>query len=403
MILTERKRIKVLLYGNITSRDYRSRLLVNFFSDSKFYCSSHVSPSFYSTNSIPSFFGLKKVLNISCWIELLTKLAFADVMYLLPMNSKLIESAVWAAKVFRKKLVTEMYISLYDTAVRDREIVKPQSKEARKYMKADKLALTQSNYLIHTAMGEIHYWEKILDISVEQSKVFVAPLCNIPQQVSKSSWMQDGILRICWWGSFIPLHGLDNIFQALKILQQQKLIFTCSLFGVDNYAFPQYIEKLKSYQLDNVWLRKDLNFADSSLANYLVNNCDLALGIFGNSDKAYHAIPNKLVEALAMRIPTLTMNSPALNEFFNPETDLWTCKPSPDSIAESILKIANGAAYPVDWEQTRRKVLDTFSVTRYQEVVKQVIEKATNHFSVGETTVDEGGVSATDQATLTQF
>jgi len=33
--------------------------------------------------------------------------------------------------------------------------------------------------------------------------------------------MQDGVLRICWWGTFIPLHGLDNILQALKILKEQ--------------------------------------------------------------------------------------------------------------------------------------------------------------------------------------
>jgi len=37
--------------------------------------------------------------------------------------------------------------------------------------------------------------------------------------------MQDGVLRICWWGTFIPLHGLDNILQALKILKEQDLIY----------------------------------------------------------------------------------------------------------------------------------------------------------------------------------
>jgi glycosyltransferase involved in cell wall biosynthesis len=378
VMLTNDQKIKVLLYGNLSSRDYRSRLLVNFFLDSRYYCYSQVFPVFYSTKSKISFLGIQKISTILCWIEFSIKVAFADVVYLPPMNSKLIQSAIWTAKFFRKKLITEMYISLYDTHVRDRKTVEPHSKESRRYIQADKLALTQSDYIIHTTMTEIHYWEKILNVSVDRSKVFIAPVCNISSRVSRSSWKQNDVLRICWWGSFIPLHGLDNLFQALKILQQRKLKFTCNLFGVDNSAFPQYAKKLQSYQLDRTWLRKDLNFADGSLADYLVDNCDLALGIFGNTDKAYHAVPNKIVEALAMRIPTLTMNSPALDEFFNRKTDIWTCEPSPDSIAESILKIANGAAYPVDWEQTRRKVIDTFSVTRYQEVVKQAIEKATN-------------------------
>lgn len=188
--------------------------------------------------------------------------------------------------------------------------------------------------------------------------------------------MEDGILRICWWGSFIPLHGLDNILQAIKILKEQNLSFTCNLLGVDKPPFYTYVEKIQLNNLEQcVFLRKDLTFSDGSLPKYLIDNCDLALGIFGNTDKARHAFPNKVSESLSMRIPTLTMNSPALEEFFNPETDLWTCEPSPESIAQSILTIARGAAYPVNWEQTRQKAVDTFSVARYQEVLSKVLSK----------------------------
>lgn len=60
------------------------------------------------------------------------------------------------------------------------------------------------------------------------------------------------------------------------------------------------------------------------------------------------------------------MNSPALREFFNPETELWTCENTPESIAESIVSIASGSAYSVDWKQTREKVLETFSLVDTQ-------------------------------------
>ena len=155
-----------------------------------------------------------------------------------------------------------------------------------------------------------------------------------------------------------------------------------NLFGINNSEYNVYAEKIRIAQLDSsVFLRKDLTFYDDSLPRYLVENCDLALGIFGNTDKAHNTFPTKLVESLSMGIPTLTMNSPALQEFLNPETELWICDPSPESIAESILTIANGAAYPVDWEQTRQKVLDTFSVNRYQEVVGKVLERVTDDLS----------------------
>jgi glycosyltransferase involved in cell wall biosynthesis len=393
MRLSNPREIKILIYGSVSSRDYRSLILIKFLQDCK-YCISQVYPGFYRTN--------KKLTNIFL-VELFIKAAFADVIYLLPMNVKFIRSAIWAAKIFNKKLIVEMYISLYDSLVRDREKLKYESKEAKLCREKDILALTKSNYIIHTSSQEMNHWEKILGIKIDRNKVFISPNCNTPSLILKRSFMQDGILKICWWGSFIPLHGLDNILQAMQILKQREVPFTCNLFGVDNHSFPQYAEKIQLAQLElNVFLRKDLSFTDGSLPQYLVDNCDLALGIFGNTDKALNVVPNKLTEALSMGIPTLTMNSPALKEFFDPEADFWTCEPVPESIAESILIIIGGTAYPVDWEQTRRKAQNTFSVARYQEVVSQVLGRATNNLSAGETSVVDSGVFATPQTGLNQ-
>jgi len=75
----------------------------------------------------------------------------------------------------------------------------------------------------------------------------------------------DGILKICWWGTFIPLHGLDKILQAMKILKEHELQFT-ALYCVDN---PHFLHLCRKIQLDNleqhVVLRKDLSFPDGSL------------------------------------------------------------------------------------------------------------------------------------------
>jgi len=52
-----------------------------------------------------------------------------------------------------------MYISLYDTMV-DREMIVG-SKEAKACKENDILALTKSDYIIHTAGQELAYWEKL--------------------------------------------------------------------------------------------------------------------------------------------------------------------------------------------------------------------------------------------------
>lgn len=401
-MLNNTNKIKVLLYGNIHIRDYRSKLAVKFLQDLEFRF-TQVCPGYYRNKPIEKFLSIEKFLIVFVWMELLLKAAFADLIYVLPMNARFIKSAVWIAKLLRKQLAVEMYISMYDTLVKDRELVKSGSRQANAWKHKDILALTKADYIIHTSQHELTYWETLLGIKIDPQKVFVAPICNIPRALVKREFMQDGVLNICWWGTFIPLHGLDNILKAMQILQEKAVPFTCNLFGVNNSAYTEYANKIQTYQLEkHVSLRKDLSFADDSLTHYLVDNCDLALGIFGNTEKARHAMPNKLAEALSMGIPSLTMKSSALNEFFDPEVDFWTCEPSPASIAEAILQIAAGTAYPVNWEQTRQKALNTFSAARYSEVLNQVIEKAADKLpKPGELDVDSR-VLANPQTLLSQ-
>ncbi|CAA9569049.1 hypothetical protein AVDCRST_MAG81-1565 [uncultured Synechococcales cyanobacterium] len=132
------------------------------------------------------------------------------------------------------------------------------------------------------------------------------------------------------------------------------------------------MSKLSSH----VFIENDLKFIDGFLPQYLVENCDLALGIFGNTDKAYNVIPNKLIESLPLGIPTLTMNSSVLREFFEPEIDFWTCEPSPKAISEAIIALISNTPTPVDWQQTRQKVLSIFSVTHYKKIVAEVLDRS---------------------------
>lgn len=108
---------KVLLCGNISRVDRRSQALIEFLSSSKNYFVSQLCPSFYYVNLSTQSSLLEKTLTKFYWIELLIKAAFTDVIYLLPMNTIFIKSTIFVAKLFRKKVIVEMYISLYDTEV----------------------------------------------------------------------------------------------------------------------------------------------------------------------------------------------------------------------------------------------------------------------------------------------
>jgi len=73
--------------------------------------------------------------------------------------------------------------------------------------------------------------------------------------------------------------------------------FTCNLFGVDNSCFPIYANKIEINDLDShVFFKERFKLLNGFLPDYLIDNCDLALGIFGNTDKARNAVPNKLIK-----------------------------------------------------------------------------------------------------------
>lgn len=374
-VSTNKKKLKVLLYGNIQGAQHRSQTLIKFLLDSR-YSISLVCPNIYTKKGLKSSSLFNKTLIKIHLVELFIKAGFVDVIYVLPLNINLIENAILISKIFRKKLVSENHVSLYDTFLEQNTINKEDKQKVELEKSRDRLALTKPDYIVNTYKYETAYWADNLGINLDKNKVFFAPIFSSSTLMLKREFMQDGILRICWWGTFIPLHGLDSILQAMKLLKEREVKFTCNLFGIDNSSFKVYAEKIQSNKLDShVFLRKDLTFFDDSLPRYLIENCDLALGIFGNTAKANNTVPTKLVDALSLGIPTLTMNSAALTEFFNPQTDLWTCETSPVSIAETVMKIIGGMVHPVDWLQTRQKVLSTFSVTQYQMVVSRILSK----------------------------
>lgn len=371
---TSEKKLKILLYGSISESQYRTQNLIRILINSG-HLVTLVNPNFYAKPAAKKASFTNKILMSVHLLEVMIKILFADVVYILPFNTHLIEHAMRATRIFHKSLVTESFISLYDAFVKDRKVYGEGSREAALAKHRDRLALTQSNYVIAPSEHEVHYWETMLGIQVNRHKVFIAPIFANSTLTTKNAQPQNEVLRICWWGTFIPLHGLEHILAAMQLLKERGVQFTCQLFGVDNPFYQTYAEQIQARGLDShLTLRKDLKFSDRSLPRYLRENCDLALGIFGNTDRARNTVPTKVVDALSLGLPLLTMRSSALSEFFDPEVDLWTCEPNPAAIATAIQAIQAGTLYPVDWQQTHQKVLATFSPDNYEMVIDQVLQ-----------------------------
>lgn len=372
---------KILVIGDVRGA-YRSQLLIKTLLDNRYTVAS-VGRKFYlpDRGSILSRFGPLKVISSLSSIllfasEFLIKYLFADVLYLLPMNANCLNVILPLKKFSSKKLISELYISLYATA-EDRSWFSSEKSLKAKYFKyIDRLMLDKSDILIHLSAHELDHIAKTINFkNLDEKEIYILPLAIEPKRKAKP--LDSDTFRICWWGSFIPLHGIDVVLKAFEILIKQwegKISF--DMFGRPGPKADHYINVIQELGITtNVHLHTDKTFANGQLGKYLEHYCDLALGHFGNSPKAKHCFPNKIVDAMAMGIPVLTMNAPSIKEFADPEKDLFICSNTAETIAETIINIIH------DPEECRKRgergykiYQKIFSPEKYEKKIIDIIE-----------------------------
>lgn len=218
------------------------------------------------------------------------------------------------AKLFRKKLIFNTFISLYDTYVEDRKQTNKHSLEAIKFFFWDFISTHLADKVILDTKTHADYFIK--KFRLDKSKVvyvYVGTDDEIFYPVDKKKTRQ-GIVE--FHGSFRPLHGVDFIVKAANILKNKNIHFKILGNGDTYHEVKELVDKLN---LKNITLFPRTNM--SGLRSF-IGSSDISLGIFGNTEKASRVIPNKVFEAIAMKKPVITMDSPAIREVFTPNKNI---------------------------------------------------------------------------------
>jgi len=145
---------------------------------------------------------------------------------------------------------------------------------------------------------------------------------------------------VLYFGEFIPLHGLETIIESAKIVQNHKdIVFVLCGDGQDKLKVQNFIKK---YNLTNVKL---MGFVSKSELLQFIKNCDVALGIFGNSGKAKKVLTNKAFQVLASQKPLITMESQTSKEaeLENGVNCMVVPPASPQDLAKAILFLKNNS------------------------------------------------------------
>ena len=231
----------------------------------------------------------------------------------------------------RKTIVFNPLVSLYETLVSDRRIIRNFILVKALYC-IEKRAYVLSDVILVDTDQHADYISKWFGIEKRKIKrVLVGAESSIfyPRKALRNN----GNFLVLFYGKYIPLHGIEYIIKAAKILENEKNL---KFLIVGHGQMSKKIEHL-ALQLGvrNVFFIKWVKYEDLPI---LINKADVCLGIFGKGEKAKRVIPNKAFQVLAMKKPLITGSSPAAMEIFTHKKNVVLCEMTdPEALAASIL------------------------------------------------------------------
>jgi len=147
----------------------------------------------------------------------------------------------------------------------------------------------------------------------------------------------DGLFRVLYYGSFIPLHGVEQIVRAAAALcdhadivfeligegpEKEKAVALAGQLGLTNVRFTGWVEK------------------ESLPAR--AAGADVCLGVFGTSEQSTRTIQNKIYEGMAMHKPVITGDSATVSQALVHGRHAYLIpRGEPQALASAILTLKN--------------------------------------------------------------
>jgi glycosyltransferase involved in cell wall biosynthesis len=254
------------------------------------------------------------------------------------------------AKLRRKPIIWDAFLSLYNTVVEDRRLVRRHHPLAFLLFAFEWLACRAADTVVlDTAIHGRYFVDRfhIRDTKVHRVFVGVEPENFYPAIGSSPSGRERRPFRVLFYGQFIPLHGIETVVQAAKLSEGDGTHWRLIGTGQEARRIRSLIGELSLSNLD--WERW-VDYED--LLNH-IHSVDVCLGIFGATEKAKRVIPNKVYQIIASGKPLITADSVAIRELLQPGPNLVLI-PAADPVAlrRAVLEVrdsrrtTDSIAYP---------------------------------------------------------
>lgn len=274
-------------------------------------------------------------------------------------------------------LAWDMFMSIYDTVVEDRQLLRRGGLAARLLHGLERFSLHRADLVFLDTQAHARRIEELFElplnslgavwVGVETEHFHAAPPPRVPQA-------QTGSMRVLFYGQFIPLHGIETIVRAARLTREEDIDWRLIGKGQESARIESLLDEQPLSRLQwDTWV-------DYSQLHRHIAEADVCLGIFGTSEKAASVIPNKVFQIISMGRPLITRDSPAIRELVEDEVPCVQLVPpaDPEALAEAVRALAHdrSRAHPACRSALKGELDAKF-------IGKQCITLLARHFRLG--------------------
>jgi glycosyltransferase involved in cell wall biosynthesis len=231
---------------------------------------------------------------------------------------------------WRGPLLLDAFVSTYDTLCFDRQIIKPNSVFGRMAFYLDRLSCQMADVVLMDTWAQAEYFERTFD--VPRSKLHVVYVGCDDDLFRPLSVPPPDIPTVLFYGTFLPLHGVDIIIQAAHQMAGERVHF--QIIG-QGQEYERVRNLASGLMIPNIQFLAPVPLED--LPKIIAHATICLGGHFGRSDKAKRVIAGKTFQCLAAGKPTIVGDNPANREIFAHGENVWMCPMAdPTALANAI-------------------------------------------------------------------
>ena len=240
------------------------------------------------------------------------------------------------AKIFNKKLVFNPLIIIYTGLTEEQKIVKKGSLFANLVKFGESLIYKSCDLVLADTPFQKEHLNK--EFGVSKSKIRVLPIGaddKIYPHAPKIG--EKNILNVVYYGLYSPIHGVEYLVKAAKLVEKEKNIKF--IFVGNGNTYEKDFALAKKLKLQNITFYKDMTEKD---AFETLRQSDVFTGFLLDHPVVNRVVPNKVYQGLALGKTVLTAFSPAIEGMLQNKKNVYLVKPnSPESIAAAVTELKN--------------------------------------------------------------